>query len=147
VAHRGRKSADDLLVLALATGATGDEAAQAAGVSPRTVARRVNDHALMSRVAALRSEMVSRACGRLADAMAAAADVLRRLLASADEGVQIRAARAVLELGLKAREAEEIEARVRELEERVAEVVGGLTRATGTHGPAAAPRPYRADGG
>ena len=43
MANRGRKSADSVLIVALAAGRTVGEAAEEAGVSPRTVHRRLDD--------------------------------------------------------------------------------------------------------
>jgi hypothetical protein len=141
VAHRGRKIADDLLATALAAGATTAEAAERSGLSARTVRRRMTDKAFMAGVDALRAEMTSRALGKLADGMAGAADVLRDLLGAERESVRLGAARSVLEMGARLREAVEVEGRLREVEQHLAEVLRELesqARARGAH-PAAAP--------
>ena len=117
MAHRGRRNADEALALALATGQTLRAAAEATGVGERTATRRWADPAFRHRVAELRGEMVVRGCGRLADAMVAAADVLRALLdAGTPPAVRLGAARALLELGTKLRESVELEARLVDLE-------------------------------
>jgi hypothetical protein len=121
VAHRGRRSADEALALALASGQTLRAAAEAAGVAERTAARRQADPAFRRRVAALRAELVERALGKLADGMADAAAALRALLAADSEAVRLGAARALLELGVKLREAVELEQRLATLEAELGE--------------------------
>jgi hypothetical protein len=108
--------ADDLLALALAAGRDVAEAAAAAGVSERTAYRRLADPAFKRRVAELRAGMVDRASGRLADGMADAAAALRDLLGHPDGRVRLGAARAMLEAGVRVREAAELEARLAALE-------------------------------
>ena len=109
---------DEALALALAAGASAAEAAKSVRLSVRTVKRRRADPAFMRRVAELRAEMVSRAVGRLSEAMTAAALQLRRLvLKGRSEQVQLGACRAVLELGNRLRESVELEQRLSALEE------------------------------
>jgi HEAT repeat protein len=60
--------------------------------------------------------MVGRCLGRMADGMAEAAEVLRQLLNARSESVRLGAARALLELGLKVRDAVELGQRVEALE-------------------------------
>src|SRR5262249_46637746 len=88
------------------------------GVSERSAHRRLADAAFARRVTELRGEMVSRAVGRMARGMTSAANTLLALLGAADERVRLGAARAVLELGGKMREATELEARLLALEEQ-----------------------------
>ena len=56
--------------------------------------------------------------GKMADGMAEAADTLRGLLNAEGENVRLGAARSILELGTKLRDAVEIEERLVELERR-----------------------------
>jgi hypothetical protein len=65
VPQRGRRSADDLLMLALACGATLENAARQAGVSESTVRRRVKDPEFQRKLQALRADMVQRTSGAL----------------------------------------------------------------------------------
>jgi hypothetical protein len=104
--------------LALAAGRTQPEAAKSAGCGTRTIKTWLHDQpAFGRRVAELRSEMTSRALGRLADGMASAAETLGFLSRKGkSETVRLGAARAVLELGNKLREAVELEARIAALE-------------------------------
>jgi len=125
VAHRGRQNADDLLAAELAAGKTVRDAATAAGVAERTAHRRRTDADFKARVGALRADMVGAACGRLADGMATAADVLLALLADAGPDVRHRAAVKVIELGVKLGELADLERRVAELEAATPEAGGG----------------------
>jgi hypothetical protein len=126
VAHRGRREADEALLLALACGATVESAARAAGLSPRTAHRRLADPAFAARVRQARADMAQRAAGALT---AASAESVRTLLelqrASSPPAVRLGAARAVLEIGLKVREAAEFEGRLAALEQRLEAEKGG----------------------
>src|SRR5689334_17341262 len=101
MACEGRRGADEGLALALACGATAEQAAQKAGVSPRTAYRRKADAAFVRRVQAARGELAQRAGGALT---AAALESVKTLLElqrpPAPPTVRLGAARAVLELGL-----------------------------------------------
>jgi len=119
VAHRGRRNADEALALAVASGQTLRDAAQTARVGERTATRRWADADFRRRVAHLRGDMVQRSLGRMADGMAEAADVLRKLLAAESESVRLGAARSLLELGVKLRESVELEERLADLERRI----------------------------
>lgn len=121
MADGGRRNADELLAAALAAGRTVRDAAGAAGVSERTAYRRLSDPVFTQHVAALRDEMVRAAAGRLADGMAAAADILRALLADADPHIRHKAAVKLIELGVKVAELADIQRRVEDLERRAAE--------------------------
>jgi len=114
--NRSRASADDLIVAALAAGQTMQEAAEAAGVSSRTVSRRLDDDVFKQRIQAIRAEMIGQAVGRMANGMSDAADMLRKLLKAKSESVRLGACRAMLELGAKLRETVELEARIAQLE-------------------------------
>jgi hypothetical protein len=122
VAHRGRKGADEALLLALACGATVEAAARSAGVSPRTAHRRLADPAFHGRVRQARADMVQRTSGTLT---AAAAESVRTLLelrkAPTPAAVRLGAARAVLEVGMKLREQADFEDRLAALEGRLAD--------------------------
>jgi hypothetical protein len=118
VAGNGRQNADEALALALASGQTLRLAAEAAGIGERTAARRWADAEFRRRVSVLRGDLVGRALGRMADGMSAAADVLRQLLAAESESVRLGAARSLLELGVKLREAVEMEERLAAVEAR-----------------------------
>jgi hypothetical protein len=116
VARNGRSQANERFALFLAEGRTIQEAARLAGISERTGRRRMNDEAFLARLNAIRSDMVSRALGRLSDASSAAADALRGLLDAESESVRLGACRAIIELGARLRDSMELEERVRALE-------------------------------
>jgi len=117
MAGSGRTNADSALLLALAAGKTIAEAALAAGVSERTVARRLADPDFRRRVGELRADMVGRALGRMSDSMVDAADTLRALLLAEGESARLGAARSILELGNKLKEWVELEQRLTALEQ------------------------------
>jgi hypothetical protein len=120
VAENGRKNVDDALVLALSTGLSVPTAAQRAGASERTAYRRLDDPAFRSRIAQARSALFAEAVGRLAGLAGKAADALGELLTSDRDLVKLQAAKSVLELGPKLREAGELAERVEALERRMA---------------------------
>jgi hypothetical protein len=117
------KNATDLLVIgALAAGATYEDAAQAAGISERTVRRRMADPDFRARLWETRGRYLDRALGRLSEISVEAVDALAGLLSSDSERVRLRAAVVVLDHGRKLREAGEIEERLVVLEESVREI-------------------------
>ena len=121
MAARGRQSADERLALELATGKTVADAAVAAGVAERTAYRRLADAAFAARVRELRRSVVSVAAARLADGMAGAADVLRKLMDHADPHVRFKAAKAVIELATKVTELSELQQQILEMERSIEE--------------------------
>lgn len=126
VAASGRKNADAALLAALAGGATIAQAAQQAGVSERTAHRRLAEPAFRAQLDAARAELVRATLGRLLRHGTAAADALVRLLEQAPPATRLGAARAIIELGGKLRESEDIERRLAALEAALAhETTGG----------------------
>jgi hypothetical protein len=122
VAGGDRRNADLPLIAALAGGATIESAAARAGVSERTARRRLDEPEFRKQVDEARREMLTRAVGKLADAGTEAAETLRKLLQAESESVRLGACRAILELGTRLREAEELERRLVALEEQQAAV-------------------------
>lgn len=119
MSRNGRRNADDQLLMALACGATVDNAARQAGISPATAYRRLADAAFRQRLQTLRGDMVSRTSGTLTAAAGEAVRTLLELLKNpTSSSVRLGAAKAVLEIGMKLREMAELEQRVAELEER-----------------------------
>jgi hypothetical protein len=127
MAGRGRRNADELLALAVASGQTLRDAAAAAGVSERTAARRRADPEFLRRVNDLRADMTRCALGRLADSMGEAAGKLRELLSAEADSVKLGAARSILQLGAELRAAVEMEERLRALEQALADAPEGPT--------------------
>jgi hypothetical protein len=120
MAQQPRKKAEDVLLLALACGATVEAAARQCQLSERTIYRRLAEPDFRRRLQALRADMVQRAAGLLT---AAAVEAVKTLLdlqkASAPFAVRLGAARAVLEIGVKFREMADLEERLAALEEQL----------------------------
>jgi hypothetical protein len=126
VATGRKRKGDAELVLALACGATAENAAQKAGLSRRTVYRRLADPAFRARVTAMRAEMARRAAGMVTAAGLGAVKTLATLQESAaSEAVRLGAARATIELGCKLRETVEWADRLAALEGRLEALLGG----------------------
>jgi len=122
MSHQGRHGADDALLLALACGATKENAALKAGVSERTVYRRLKDPDFRQRLQALRSDMVQRAANVLtASAMEAVKTLLSLQEGTVTNSVRLGAARAILEQGARLRELADVEERLTALERRLDE--------------------------
>jgi hypothetical protein len=120
MARRCGKQADQALLLALACGATVENAARKAGISERTAYRRLDNAAFVQQLQQVRADMVQRTAGMLTGAGLGAVKTLVEL--QQDGGVSAtvrrRAARDLLELAIKYRETD--------LEERVASLEEGL---------------------
>jgi hypothetical protein len=105
------------LLASLAAGASVDQAAAAAHVSPATVARRLRRPEFRAELAAARTAAVERAVARLSMAsVAAASELLRLATTSQKDAIRLAASRTILELGQKLREGLELEQRVATLE-------------------------------
>jgi Homeodomain-like domain len=108
-----------LVARALASGNSIAQAAEQFGVSRRTVERHLARPEFRRRVMRYRGELIGNALGRMADNITRAADTVARLLDSNDPAVALRAARALLSLGLRLRDSVEIADRVQELEDEL----------------------------
>ena len=106
----------DLLLASLAAGASVEQAAQAAGLSPRTVYRRLHDSGFQRRLQAARDELVTEALGELTGSAQDAVATLKRLLDASDDRVKLTAARTILEQLLRLRETVQLEQRLSALE-------------------------------
>jgi hypothetical protein len=119
--QKGKQHADHQVLLALAGGATVEGAARKAGVSEKTVYRRLERPEFRQQLQALRADMVQRTAGALT---AAATKSLRTLLelqkATHPAAVRLGAARSILELGLKFRETAELAERLAAVEAQLA---------------------------
>lgn len=111
-----RRSADELLVVALASGKTIKDVAAVAGVSETTAKRRMKADGFRRRVQQARAEMVASAAGKLASSMTQAADTLVSLLSDPDSNVRLKAADKVLAHAMRAAELVDLEQRVQDLE-------------------------------
>src|SRR2546423_10087520 len=110
-----------ILVSALAKGATVGQAPAQAGVSERTVYRRLDEQAIRDQIEALQDEMIQRAVAMLT---AAAQEGIRSLIdlqsESTPPAVRRSAERDILDMGMRLREAAELEKRLIALENRAA---------------------------
>ena len=95
----GRSRSDELIVAAVASGASFTEASAAAGVSRSTVARRMRDPEFRAEVIKARAEVVEAVKGRLLHAAPAAIRTLEEVGASgsAPPAARVAAAKVVLE--------------------------------------------------
>jgi transposase len=116
--ENGRRQA---VALALASGRTIRQAAATCKVGESTIYTWLKEDEFRALVSQTRSELFEQAVGRLAKRSAQAADKLARLLKGKDERVQLAAAKGILELGTKLREAGELAARVQECERLLAQ--------------------------
>ncbi len=124
MAAGGRRNADAQLVAALAAGKTVEEAAARAGVSVRTVFRRLQEPAFQDAVTEARDDLVERAVADATAAMGEAVQTLRALLDPKHAATaRLGAARALLELTLKLRDASELAQRLTQLERAFALVL------------------------
>ena len=122
MASGDRRNADSVLMVALAGGATVAAAAAQAGVGERTVWRRLQDDDFRRRLDEARQQTVATAIDYLGKASSAAAATLVELLKRDERSaVRLSAARAILELGQRLREAGELEERVASLEAALGE--------------------------
>jgi hypothetical protein len=123
-----RKKAETELVLALACGATPEQAAQKAGVSVRTVYRRLTEAAFRAQVRDLRAGMLERTAAMLTAAGVVSVKTLTKLQESAvSESVRLGAARSTLQLGGKMRESVDFDERLTALEARSQGLVSKTT--------------------
>ncbi|MDB5309397.1 MAG: hypothetical protein JWO38_3599 [Gemmataceae bacterium] len=100
IGHPSRAS-DEFLAQTLAVGGTILQAAKAARVSERTIYHRLRDPAFQARVFEIRAAVLDTTCGRIVGATTDACDTLHCLLESASEGIQLRAAKTLIELAVK----------------------------------------------
>jgi hypothetical protein len=125
VAAQRREAVDAILVAALAAGNTYQEAGRQAGVTERTVGRRMATPEFSSRVAAAREERVAVMCGALTDLAPRAVERLAELV-RADEHIAIQAVRETLTQVFRARRQYQLEADVRALRAELEELRSSL---------------------
>jgi len=114
--QNGTPEKDSLLALALASGVSIADASAQTGVGRTTIYRKLENPAFGRQVAEYRDRLIATALGRVADAMTRGADVLAQMLDSPKDHIRIRAARALISLGLRLRESVDLTARMREVE-------------------------------
>lgn len=118
---RGKRNADQQLLLALACGASDEQAARTSGLSLRTVYRRKQEPDFQRQLRGARSDMLRRAVGILTAGTIESAKTLVLLQKDAvPYPTRLGAARSVLEKAMKLGEYAELEERLTALEERTA---------------------------
>jgi hypothetical protein len=126
MAQRGRKNADQVLAMTLAFGATLEAAAEKAGVSAKTAYRRSKDPSFRERILEIRAELVTRTSATIT---AAGQEFVKTLLElvkpPTPPAVRLGAAKAGLEIGMKAREIASLETRIAAMEQQLASLTGG----------------------
>jgi transcriptional regulator with XRE-family HTH domain len=93
------EEADGVLVLALASGCTYQQAADRVGVGVSTVSRRMRTHAFRRRVSEQRAELIERGGGRIADELAASVTFLAQLRDDQGETTSVRLKAAMVLIG------------------------------------------------
>jgi hypothetical protein len=117
MAQNGKKNRNHVLLLALACGAGPEAAARQAGLSARTVYRRLADPVFKAEMRKLQADMVHRNMGSLIAMYGEAARGLLELVKpTAPPAVRLGAIRTVLEFGIRLRQAVDLEERLEELE-------------------------------
>lgn len=102
--HVGRSGADSVILSVLAAGLTAAEVAKAAGVSERTVRRRLSDPEFAAKIDVVRREVLHRAVAKVSAGAVSALDTLVALLRPSERAmVRLGAARAVLDFGIRLR--------------------------------------------
>lgn len=106
----------EILIHALASGANRLEAAKAAGVSVRTVARRLDRPEFQQRLNEARQAIFGEATATLSSHLTAASQTLVSLLNAKGEMTRLGAARSIWEIALRAKEGIDWENRMSALE-------------------------------
>ena len=120
-----RQNKNLTLIEALARGCSQSDAARQAGVSQRTVSRRLECQDFRRHVETVRSDLLNTASGKLTNALSDAIDTLSELMkVEISPRVRLAAARAVIENCCKLREIVSLESRI-ELLERLSRQEGG----------------------
>ena len=114
----GKKN-DAVIIAALVGGATIDEAAKIADISPRTVHRRLASPEFKAALDDANLVIIRHAVSRLCGGSIRAVDTLEDLLEAKSENTRLQAARSILGLAIKYRETIELEDRLRQIENMI----------------------------
>ena len=108
-----------LAAIAMGTGATNEVAAELSGLSARQISRIRSDPAFMAAVNSVVANAYKRAVSRLVSAMATATATLEEICndTSAASNARVSAARAILDLSIKAYATATLEDRVQTMED------------------------------
>lgn len=118
--NKKRHHADHAILMALACGATIEGAAVKAGVGPGTVRRRLANPTFAKQLQDIRAAMVQRTAAVLTAAASEAVKTMLELQSPASPpGIRLGAARAIIELGVRLRDAAELQDRISALEQQL----------------------------
>jgi len=131
-----RNRGDTVLATALAAGMTHEQAAKAAGVSKRTVARRLADPAFRSLMDVEQDRIVGRFTGTTVAGLEKAIARLTALVDSESDGVALGACRTLFEFTIRLREHATLTRRIAALEAAGCEQPNE-TEGSGVSGPSA----------
>lgn len=113
------KRNDAVIIAALVSGATIDEAAKIAGISPRTVHRRLGSPEFKAALDEANFEVIRHAVSRISGACLRAVETQEDLLEAKSESVRLRAARSILSSAIKFHQTIELENRLRQIENMI----------------------------
>ena len=113
-----KREQDPLIAEALVEGCGQAEAARRAGVSERTVRRRLKDPAFQILLRDRRNELLKRTADRFMSLHDRALDAVEAGLGDSCGDTRLRAARMVFDIGSRYRDRVELEARLEEVEKR-----------------------------
>jgi hypothetical protein len=146
MARRYNHKVETILVTALAKGSTVAQAARQAGVGERTVYRRRQQPEFQARITAVQNETLERVVSILTTAAEQGIHSLVSLQSSSTPAhVRRAAARDILEIGVRLREAADLEKRLEALESGVPRNNGGIMASKPTSGSGTGPRRRRGD--
>ena len=115
--HQGRSGADTVLIGALAAGSTAAEAARSAGISLRTVRRRLSDPAFVGQIDEAKADLLGQVLDRISGAAVAAVETLMNLMdPSTPSATRLGAARAVLDCSVRLRGERDLQRHLAEME-------------------------------
>lgn len=124
--HDDWSDQDEVILVGLAAGMTHAAVAAVAGVSTKTVQRRVGDEAFAAEVSRRRGEQVERVTGRLTELSVRAVDALDVALDDESPTIRIRAADMTLNWLVRLRREADLERRIAEIEHELATAPEGL---------------------
>lgn len=118
MSHRGRKTADDAILIGLARGQSIRQVAKRTDVSERTINRRLQDPAFRNRLQELKEKLIDQTATRLTGIGMKAVRTLNKLMADGVKAeVRLGAARAALALAAEWRTNQELAEQIAALEE------------------------------
>ena len=114
-----REAQDEIIVSALATGSSYNEAGEVAGVSGRTVARRMAEPSFARLVAERRKEQVVAVAGRVSSLTTDALTAVEDCLSDESSRTRLAAAKLLLEWSFRLRRDEDLDLRVAEIRQHL----------------------------